>query len=275
MKTATPQSRGAPAAFTLVELLVAMSILTMLLLVLLSIVDHTTKLWQSSENRVDSYREARAALNIIAADLRAAYVSQDTRLFQLNKENGLPSTAENDKGSLFFLSAQAGDSQGESPPENSSEPGNKSDLCTVGYFQGFDAATFRGAKSMNLYRFFRGSTDTIERIRTAQPLFTDVETGPGGAEVLARNITQFRIRAYTIDKATGRTAEISASDPATPDYIDIELTAVNNGAAKKIPESKAGWQNEESAVIRQNSRTFFLRVNLPPAHPALPSSVQP
>ncbi|MFV0415202.1 MAG: type II secretion system protein, partial [Chthoniobacterales bacterium] len=48
--------------FTILELLVAITILSVLVVLLLSMLDNTTKLWRTNENRVESYREARAAL---------------------------------------------------------------------------------------------------------------------------------------------------------------------------------------------------------------------
>jgi prepilin-type N-terminal cleavage/methylation domain-containing protein len=257
------------AAFTLIELLVAMSILSMIIVLLMSIVDNTTKLWQGSENRVDGFREARAALNVIAADLRAAYISADPRQFRLNLKDGLPHTAITapDAGSIFFLTSQSADSQDATPPEGSHEPGNKSNLCAVGYFQGFDAATFHARQSMNLYRYLSGSTATFEKLRKEDPLFNDIETGPAGAEVLARNITSFKVRAFAIDPSTGKPAEIPANQSTIPDYIDIELTAINNDVARRIDESKSAWQSKDSPAYKQNARTFTMRVSLPPAHP--------
>ena len=63
--------RRARRAFTLVELLVAMAITLILVTALMQVFTATTKTWQQSEARMDAYREARGALQIMARDLSA------------------------------------------------------------------------------------------------------------------------------------------------------------------------------------------------------------
>jgi uncharacterized protein (TIGR02599 family) len=66
-------------AFTLVELLIAISI-TLLIVVLLSrIFAGAADAWRSSDQRIDVFRDARAALQIISRDLsRAIHCSTNT-----------------------------------------------------------------------------------------------------------------------------------------------------------------------------------------------------
>lgn len=58
--------------FTLVELLVAMSILSILLLLLSQLLDQVQKTWNYSEGRVSQFREARVAFDIITKNLSQA-----------------------------------------------------------------------------------------------------------------------------------------------------------------------------------------------------------
>lgn len=68
---AARQSRRS-SAFTLVELLVAMSILSVLLLLLSQLLDQVQKTWNYSEGRVSQFREARVAFDIITKNLSQA-----------------------------------------------------------------------------------------------------------------------------------------------------------------------------------------------------------
>ncbi|MDD5199667.1 MAG: prepilin-type N-terminal cleavage/methylation domain-containing protein [Terrimicrobiaceae bacterium] len=263
--------------FTLLELLVSMSILALLLVILMGMVDGATKLWRQSENRVDSFREARAALNIIASDLQSIYVAANPKnysaatpkFFALNSPDGAEAAIKESKSdSLFFVAALPSDSQ---------KPGaNKSDLCSVGYFLAFAPASLGNVKeSMNLYRYLRSSDDTFAALNDTLPLARGVTIGPSGEEVLARNITSLKIQAYVVDPTTHKPAEFkaSATQPA-PDFVDIELTALNNDSVKRL-KSKADWKDTTSITYNQNARTFSTRVNISSTLPQIPSAAPP
>ncbi|MCB1086151.1 MAG: Verru_Chthon cassette protein C [Verrucomicrobiae bacterium] len=64
--------RSTLAGFTLVELLVAMSILSVLLLLLSQLLDQVQKSWNYSEGRVSQFREARLAFDLISKNLSQA-----------------------------------------------------------------------------------------------------------------------------------------------------------------------------------------------------------
>jgi type II secretory pathway component PulJ len=71
------RSRLEICAFTLVEVMVSVTILTGLIFLLFAVVDGTTRVWNQSEQRVDAFREARAALFVIARDLKSAVSAPD------------------------------------------------------------------------------------------------------------------------------------------------------------------------------------------------------
>ena len=59
-------------AFTLIEMLVSMVVLALIVVAMMALVDSATKLWRDNEGRTDACREARAALVVMARDLRNA-----------------------------------------------------------------------------------------------------------------------------------------------------------------------------------------------------------
>lgn len=285
-------------AFTLLELLVAMSVLALLLVLLLSMVNGATKLWKANENRVDSYREARAAINLIASDLASIYASPNAnyvtdpnlKTFYTQKDHlpATPVSVRNMDGSLFFLTAT---------PTGAQEQGkNASDLCTVGYYLGLDktSLTGKGTASYNLYRYFRSSDDTFKAMTKGMPagsppqngdILADVtiDTSPtnnnqgGSSEVLAKNITGFTVTPYTIPPpatlggayGTPKKFDKSADTPL-PDMIEITVTAISNETAKRFTTAsgaadKALWENAASVTRKQNDRKFKVRIYLPGA----------
>jgi prepilin-type N-terminal cleavage/methylation domain-containing protein len=254
-------------AFTLLELLVSMAILAVLIVLLMSIMDGATKLWRQSENRVDSYREARAAVNAISGDLDSMLISTNMNFFSLDRSDKLPSTIRppSEASNIFFLSAQQKGAQEHGPsPEN---PKNNSDLCVVGYFLALDKiATGSPAKSFNLYRYFLCSDDSFKAIQANTLLGDTLSTSPtagapAGAEVLARNIIDFRLRSFSVDdQGEIKKFEQSVKTPL-PDFVEIELTALNNESTKRF-KSYSDWLNKNSPTYKENARTFRTRVHL-------------
>ena len=57
------------AAFTLVELLVTMAVSALLIVFLFQLFNATAKAWKSGEDQTDTYREARAALQLMVRDI--------------------------------------------------------------------------------------------------------------------------------------------------------------------------------------------------------------
>ncbi len=248
------------SAFTMLELLVSMAVLSLLVVLLLSMVDNATKMWRQSENRVDAYREARAALNLMASDLASIYASTNTNFLYVNRPpTGMPSVSPALDGQIFFISAIPTVAQGS---------GQKSDLCTVGYFAGFDktSITGKGESSMNLYRYFRPSNETFDDLKSGDIADTmTVSTLPTSddAEVLAKNITGFKVTAYSKDPGTpGKLTPFNQStNTPSPDVLEITLSAISNDAAKRFT-TQSDWENTNSVTHRENVRTFTKRVVL-------------
>jgi len=251
-------------AFTILELLVAMAVFSLLIVMLMGMVDSGTKLWRESENRVDSYRESRAAISIIARDLRNTIVSTNTNFFQINSAAfDLLATQEkntNTAGAVFFLSAQ--------PSAAQDSVGNTSDICQVGYFLAFGNTSMipgpSARSSMNLYRYFLSSDATFSRLtNSAQPIFPN-SLQPSATderiELLARNIRSFRITALQAD---GQPFTATPSAPLPP-LIEVEMEALNDDSAKRLT-GRTDWVSAGgvmSNTINRSKQTFSTRINL-------------
>jgi len=132
------------AAFTLVELLVATAITSLLILGMTGVFDQSMKAWRLSSRRADAEREVRAALSQIERDLSCLVVNSNTPIylnisatnrvsipnpFRLNmppNSGPLGQDWVNVSQTLFFATADR------------SRTNQQGDLASVGYFVAWD-----------------------------------------------------------------------------------------------------------------------------------------
>ncbi len=90
MRTSPSSRRG----FTLVEMLVSISIVSFMLVVLAQVTGLTEKAWRLEQNRIDNFTKARSMLDLISDDLQRAVIRSDLPVFgtgapTVNSANGL------------------------------------------------------------------------------------------------------------------------------------------------------------------------------------------
>jgi prepilin-type N-terminal cleavage/methylation domain-containing protein len=264
--------------FTMIELLVAMAVLALLVVMLLGIVESGTKLWRENEGRIDSYREARAALGIISRDLANTIAANSSNNFFINgtlNANAFSKlvnvqnleTNTNYAGAALFLASFPRTAQFSTNPNE-----NKSDVCEVGYFLAFGktsavtagVGTNQLSDTLNLYRYFLGSDATYSNLLANTVFGSPNPTLTGDrTELLARNITAFQITAFS----TNTNGQLVAFTPTTnqplPVLIDVSITAVNQDTAKRLGTAKSAWLDTNSLPVKQSSQTFSTRVRIP------------
>ena len=267
-------SRG--AAFTLIELMVAAAITTLLLLGMTGIFDQSMKAWRLASRRADAEREVRAALSQIQRDLSGLVVgplnpiyvnvAQTNRVnipnpFRLNLANSAgPQNANWFAVSqiLFFASAQP------------SRPNQNGDLAGVGYFLAWDTNSNQGSGAWNLYRRYQSPTDLLTGLvaRAALPTLNLNSVGPyqinslPAPEILAANVVNFWVQFVVISNNAPLT--IPTNSPAAswitnrPHYAQLELTAFGGEQVRSF--SRADW--DQSNNITKFGRSFIWRVDL-------------
>lgn len=95
-------------AFSLIELLIAMSILTVMVLILLQFLVSTQRLWSLNRTNIRIYENSRVAFEIIERDLRSAMTSTVTDKqvgFYINKSYN-PASAANSLMCTFVSSVE-------------------------------------------------------------------------------------------------------------------------------------------------------------------------
>ncbi len=243
------------AAFTILEILVAVAVLGMLLVLLLNIVQSAATLWRNSENRMETYREARAAMQVISRDLNNLLPSTNTTHFIFSTNQ------------LAFLALMPRDSQLDT---------SLGDVCTVGYLFAYDnkspVAADDGRQSYNLYRYFVESNDTFTNLSQGSDLFPDFDPSTNRSEILARNIASFKVNYFTTNNAGDFTTWTQSVASPMPDLVEIRITAVNNERTMRFSprNASAEWvdfsqpdNDIDLADYRKHTKTFTTRIPLP------------
>ncbi len=268
-------------AFTLLEILISVSLLALLATFMFPVIDGASNLWRTNEQRVDSYREARASLQFISRELGSIVLpasSDNLPEMVINSPDvTLPAAAitpSEGGGSLFFLANIATSAQ--DPAQN------QSNLCTVGYYLAYtnDRSPFdpggNSTGTSKLYRYQRSSQETYNAITNSQSPYSGAD--PGNAlnnEVLARNITSFTVRGLRWDGAVTKyevidtwpepAPPVGTPPPSTPtpgpDLIEISLTALNSNSAARLT-TRAQWVSRTGTLYTQEAQTFTLRIHV-------------
>ena len=108
-------------SFTLVELMAAMTVLSLLMVALVAMFDQAMRGWQSAQRGIDARREVRAALQLIDRDLRGMVVGTNAPYFT----EGAASVNKGQEARIYFMTTLPDVAQGN--PEGG-------DLCGVGYY---------------------------------------------------------------------------------------------------------------------------------------------
>jgi len=244
------------SAFSLIEVLVASAVLSIVMAVLLGTLSTSMSLWRNTENKLLADREGRAAGLLIAQDLGNALMPTSIDLW--------PRVVQvNDKTYLQFLTSKAADYQRQ-------DEGNIGDVCFVQYyFSPADAAIFRTFRASDWTfknvieegQFPAASTDEAQLVATnlladARDAVRGVASGALGREV-STNVF--------VVLATNNPGQSNDLLPIEGDYTRSNppvAVEINFGVAD--PESIANkdlLQNEKYKL--RNAGFYSFRIPLP------------
>ena len=249
-----PRSR----AFTLIELMVAAGITTLLLLGMTGIFDQSMKAWRLSSRRADAEREVRAALSMIQRDFSSLIVQTNLPIYRVNNSANssfiTPGRTPEYSGSVacFFLTA----------PGN--RFGSSGDVVGTGYYVAWDA----GTRSYNLYRYFRSAPNQLTALTSFlggnTPIATRTGLFPANAEadeVVGANVVNFRVEFKTLPALPfgPTTSQDGPVITNRPGYAQLELTAYGTEAVRSLSTSNQ-WVSTNT--IQKFGRTYLWRVDL-------------
>jgi len=269
------------SAFTLIELMAATTVLSVILLMMVGMQDQMSKAWSNSNRRTDATREARAAVQMISSDLSSLLTRQKT-----NMNGNVGSIAITNVGLPFVYSSNGVNSSGLALPtgiqSNSSflfgvctkksRSPTDPDLAIFGYYIGKTNTTnINGftTTNYNLYRYVVPSSDTVAALKgvASGNLTTLFPLIASNSEILARNTCNLRIRFYNSQNAgmpvtNGPNYRVFSACPAnnySGSKMHIELSVYPEESAQKIPLT--AWTN--SANIQKYARSFEFRIDVP------------
>jgi type II secretory pathway pseudopilin PulG len=231
-------------AFTLIELLVAISITIVIVVLLSQVFSAAATQWQTADQRTDAFRDARAALQIIARDLGRANVTGAPQMLTLSNNDPTGNYAQE----AFAVT----------PIPN----GGQSDLCAVGYYLVWNDT----AKAFTLKRLFKDSDATVANLTGPTPDFTTLFSKvTANEEDLAGYV-------WDLQFAPGVTAdpEKPSTFPSTNwRWLEIRFKAMGPTAARKLPglgTTAATWSDPTSSVyhnaILPYEQQFVTRVKI-------------
>ena len=267
--------------FTLVELLIATGITVAMVLMLGLMLGSLMSSASHATERVDAFRDARAALQMIERDLRNLVRTQwqwDPSLGRLKQVTLLAAYFAVDN--LYSEDPAAGNQQLYALVANqtTASPG---DLCAVGYYCRWDGQLH----AYSLRRFFRGSTDTRGVMLTAQNTGYAADSvlyTPGLSDpVLAAYVWNFKVTMYdaagTVINTYPYICDILPAAPPPlpkplPAAIELSFNAMSPQAARTVMSVTAGmtdsaaaayWMNMDANLVKPHTYQFRSRINLP------------
>ncbi|MEM9398989.1 MAG: hypothetical protein AAF984_02165 [Verrucomicrobiota bacterium] len=245
-------------AFTLVEILISLTLLVFLVVTLLRIFEQSSRAWQISEKKADAFREARAAIYALSHDLKSLHVSEKVPMYRNNRKqiaSNVDLVNQHHGDVFFFLSHQLAKAQEQTK--------NRGSLCAVGYYLAFDRFS-KDSTACRLYRYFKNSDETwtaeegygLESyLNYGENLFAVARGLNGGDEVVASNVIDLFIRPYASDGTFLDNRQLNQK----PSYFMLSLSALNRTSAEKL-YAKKDWYEIDEKLPAEDKQVFHMRV---------------
>ena len=266
------------SAFTLAELLIATGVTAGLVVMLGWMLGSLMRTSSHATARVDAFRDARAALQLIERDLRNLVRTQWNPDPFTNPPPA--STSPLTLPAAYF----AVDNLYSDPATGNQQfyalvadktTTTSGDVCAVGYYCAWDTQLH----DYSLRRFFRGSdgpNGTLAVMRNAQQqtgyAADSVLYTPGLADpVLAAYVWNLKITMYnssgTVINAYSYICDPTATTPnPLPAAIEISFNAMSPQAARtvmSVTSDPSRWMNMDVNLVKPHAYEFHSRINLP------------
>ena len=275
-------------SFTLIELMAATSVLSIVLLMMIGMQDQMSRAWTNANRRNDATREARTALSMMARDLPCMVVRPATNSSRFAM---LASKATNSPIPFFYTFAgsnkvllitnvMSNSSQlfAVIAQKASSPNSNNYDLALVGYYVGMQTNRTNvsgfATTNYNLYRYYvppvQALSNLTKWLALSNPntsltnLFSDVNSN---SEILAQNVGSLRIQYYgnsnSINQGLNEGANYFYPTTNSGFYggnkLGIELCVYPEDFALRLTPQQ--WINSNN--IQKYTRAFEFRVDVP------------
>ncbi len=259
-------ARHALSAFTIVEVLLASAITVLIVVMLGTMFGSLTSTTTRSNQQIDAFRDARAALQLMQRDVaglvrtpgKAPYFAIDER-FQ--DENTNPRNQQ-----LYLLSAIKDTAGGPPPPY-------RGDLCAVGYYCKWENGHY------TLRRYFAPSFETFNAFQTSGPGFVPLtaiykpDTASAGDDLLAAYAWNLQLAIFDKTGAAVTSPliydESAAASAPLPAYVEVSFNAMSPQAARTaiaVGATASDWMDSTTSnhqrLIAPHKYLFRTRIHL-------------
>ena len=215
--------RPAARSFTLIELMCASTLLSVILLMMVGMQDQMSKAWKNSNRRMDATREARAALRMMSSDLGNLFfrTNTDGSTMAYNPNvSPVPMAILNDAARTLTLPNMTNVQTGsvalfalvQRQPTVPNPNALFDEFSAVGYYIGSGTSTnVNGVANTtyNLYRYFRTGTNLTPALiaylqgQSATSSVAEIFAPSAYDEILARNACNLQVTVYPATNPTG------------------------------------------------------------------------
>jgi type II secretory pathway pseudopilin PulG len=257
------------SAFTIVELLVAAAITTLIVVLLGTMFGSLTTTTSRANQRIDAFRDARAAIQMIERDLSGLVQAIPSAYYAATDRYNDPNPAAQKNRQLYALCALRNKPAGNPPPI-------AGDMCALGYYCRWDTDAAGQRGHYVLCRYFRDSDVIFQGFKTngagTYMPAANLYNPSTDDDVLATYVWDLQVIPYKAD-GTVYTVEypvvIDPSDPLAvlPAFIEISFKAMSPQAARTImnvSNNPEDWMSSASPnyqrLVRPNAYTFRTRI---------------
>jgi prepilin-type N-terminal cleavage/methylation domain-containing protein len=244
-------------AFTLMEMLLALAITSVLVVLLVNVVSAALTVWEQGRNQIDTFANARQVLGRIADEISGAIAAPAPRAVEFSENltsiqgttPPVPITSEN----VFFVAPYPNVSSG--------------DLCIIGYRH--------NANTRTLERGFIDSQVAWKNGNATRYQSSTYSSADWQWRTIANGVLEFEIQSYSqtdLDSASPTPTPIASwtstsSSPAgnAPRQIIIRIKVVDDRTMAKLTGLSPGNATYDRLANRA-ARQFSASVLLPPPH---------
>lgn len=244
-------------AFTLVELLLALAITSILVLLLVSVVSAALSVWEQGLNQIDTFANARQVLGRIGDEMKGAVVAAAPNQVEFSENvpslQGSTAPQPTSSENVFFIAPYPNTGAG--------------DLCVITYRHNNDT-----------HELQRAFVDSQSAWTTGSPKYQSTGYGSLQWRTIATGVLEFEIQSYSqqdLDTTTSPTPTPVASWNSiggsstmigkTPREVAIRIKVVDDRTLAKLTGLFAGNATYDRLVTRA-AREFTTNVMLPPSH---------
>ena len=253
-------------AFTLAELLIATGITAIIVVLFGTMLGSLLNTASRANQRIDAFREARAALQMIERDFSNLVPTQWTPTLSPITRPAAYFALKN-----IYTDPEVGNQQiyGLIAVKAAGSPTpSVGDVCAVGYYCRWEGNRY------TLRRFFRDSTHTFGVLQNAVGYAADsdlydLNAADARNDILAAYVWDFKVATYDASGNLVTTypyiCDQSATTPTLlPAAIEISFNAMSPQAARtvmSVSSSPADWMNMNVNLVNPHTYQFRTRIN--------------